>query len=205
MICVFILVIFRPSVAALAARHSHTTPRSVPQQIEVLFLSSLDPDMPDVAAMIEQTETQILIGSDKPVRFSFDYLDFSSSLSDAPHKKATAFYLADKYRGATFQLVIAIGEDTLTFAEQTNRSYFGRDPFVFIVNPKEESDGLRQERIGRRYRKSGVYHALQFALRQSRNLRVIVVAGTSDGEKLQMNLAAASSFAAMNRIWDLNT
>ncbi len=164
----------------------------MPQQIEVLFLSSLDPDMPDVAAMIEQAETQILIGSDKPVRFSFDYLDFSSSLSDAPHKKATAFYLADKYRGATFQLVIAIGEDTLTFAEQTQSKLFPDATLLFfIVNPKEESRWLktRTNRTGV-IRKSNYLPTLQFALRQNPGTsRVIVVAGTSDGEKLQMNLA----------------
>lgn len=164
----------------------------MPQQIEVLFLSSLDPDMPDVAAMIEQAETQILIGSDKPVRFSFDYLDFSSSLSDAPHKKATAFYLADKYRGATFQLVIAIGEDTLTFAEQTQSKLFPDATLLFfIVNPKEESRWLKTKtnRTGI-IRKSNYLPTLQLALRQNPGTsRVIVVSGGSDGEKLQLNLA----------------
>jgi PAS domain S-box-containing protein len=164
----------------------------VPQQIEVMFLSSLDPDMPDVAAMIEQVESQILVGSDKPVRFSFDYLDFSSSLSDEPHKKATASYLADKYRGATFQLVIAIGEDTLTFAEQTQSKLFPDATLLFfIVNPKEESRWLktRTNRTGV-IRKSNYLPTLQFALRQNPGTsRVIVVAGSSDGEKLQLNLA----------------
>ena len=164
----------------------------MPQQIEVLFLSSLDPDMPDVAAMIEQAETQILVGSDKPVRFSFDYLDFSSSLSDAPHKKATAFYLADKYRGATFQLVIAIGEDTLTFAEQTQSKLFPDATLLFfVVNPKEESRWLKTKtnRTGI-IRKSNYLPTLQLALRQNPGTsRVIVVSGSSDGEKLQLNLA----------------
>ena len=75
--CVLVLSVIRPSAASPAAHSTRPTPRPVPQQIEVLFLSSLDPDLPDVAAMIEQTEAQILVGSDKPVRFSSEYLDFA--------------------------------------------------------------------------------------------------------------------------------
>src|SRR5271166_4879135 len=91
LVCVFVVGTIQLSAAIPAARH----PRRTPQQIEVLLLSSLDPDSPDVAAMVEQAETQILVGSDKPVRFSFDYLDFSSSLADRSHQKATQSYLAE--------------------------------------------------------------------------------------------------------------
>ena len=155
-------------------------------------LSSLDPDLPDVAAMIEQTETQILTGSDKPVRFSFDYLDFSSSLSDESHKRATASYLADKYRGATFQLVIAIGEETLIFAEQAKKTLFPDVPLLFfVVNPQNESKWQKPEfnRTGV-IRKANYVPTLQLALRQNPGTsRVIVVSGSSEGEKIEMNLA----------------
>jgi PAS domain S-box-containing protein len=192
LICVLTLVLIRPSAAVPAAHQPRSAPRDTPQQIEVLFLSSLDPDMPDVAAMIEQAETQILVGSDKPVRFSFDYLDFSSSLADASHKKATGLYLADKYRGATFQLVIAIGEETLIFAEQAQPKLFPDATLLFfVVNPQEESR-WRKTRINRTgvIRKSNYLPTLQLALRQNPGTsRVIVVSGSSDGEKLQMKLA----------------
>ena len=125
------------------------------------------------------------------MRFSFDYLDFSSSLSDEPHKKATAFYLADKYRGATFQLVIAIGEDTLTFAEQTQSKLFPDATLLFfMVNPKEESRWLktRTNRTGV-IRNLNYLPTLQFALRQNPE-----PPGSSSSQelrtaRLQMNLA----------------
>ena len=52
-----------------------TSPKARPerQQTEVLFLSSLDPDLSDVDALIEEAETQILEGRDTPVHFSHEY------------------------------------------------------------------------------------------------------------------------------------
>ena len=189
--CVLILATLEPGAVG-AVRHARATERAAPQQIEVLFLSALDPDLPDVATLIEQTETEILTGSDKPVRFSFDYLDFSSSLSDASHKKATELYLADKYRGATFQLVIAIGEETLSFADQTKARLFPNASLLFVViNPKNEANWMKPEanRTGV-IRKSNYVPTLQLALRQNPGTsRVIVVSGSSEGEKIEMNLA----------------
>ncbi len=189
--CVLTLVTI-PCLAAASSHRSRARLRPTPQQIEVLFLSSLDPDLPDVAALIDQTETQILTGSDKPVRFSFDYLDFSSSLSDESHKKATVSYLANKYRGATFQLVIVIGEETLIFAEQAKANLFPDVPLLFfVVNPQNESKWMKPEpnRTGV-IRKANYVPTLQLALRQNPGTsRVIVVSGSSEGERIEMNLA----------------
>ena len=116
------------------------------QQIEVLFLSSLDPDLPDVAAMIEQTERQILVGSDKPARFSLEYLDFSSSLADQARRNAAASYLADKYSGQSFQLVIAIGEETVMFAAQMRAKLFPEGALLFfVVDPQNASQWLNSK------------------------------------------------------------
>ncbi len=94
LICVLCLGIVSPFAIAKAA------PGPLPkrQQGGVLFLSSLDPDLPDVAAMIEQTEINILDGSTTPVHFSLEYLDFSSSFTDPSRKVATASYLREKYQ-----------------------------------------------------------------------------------------------------------
>ena len=178
--------------AADARSRLRAAARSAPQQIEVLFLSSLDPDSPDVASMIEQAEAQILINSDKPVRFSFDYLDFSSSLADRSRKNATATYLLDKYRGKTFQLVIAIGEATIEFAEQTQGKLFPDAALLFFVtDPPNESDWLKPKpnRTGV-VRRSNYLPTLQLALRQNPGTsRVIVVSGSSDVERLDMKIA----------------
>jgi PAS domain S-box-containing protein len=158
----------------------------------VLFLSSLDPDLPDVAAMIEQTETQILTGSDKPVRFSSEYLDFASSLAERTRGKGTASYLLDKYRGQVFQLVIAIGEETVVFAESMQAKLFPDGTLLFfVVNPQNTARWINQKpSITGVIRQANYLPTLQLALRQNPGTsRVIVVAGSSDGEKLDMKLA----------------
>jgi len=142
--------------------------------------------------MIEQTEAQILIGSDKPVRFSSDYLDFSSSLADPSRKNATTLYLVDKYREKTFQLVIAIGEETLIFAGQAQAKLFPDAAVLFfVVNPKNESNWRKPKPSQTGVvRKSNFLPTLQLALRQNPGTsRVIVVSGSSDTEQREINIA----------------
>lgn len=100
LVCLFCLGIVRPSAAA----NSAPAPRHTRQQNKAFFLSSADPDLPDVAAMIEQVETHMLDGSAAPVHFGFEYLEFSSSFSDPSRRRATASYLLEKYREQTFDI-----------------------------------------------------------------------------------------------------
>jgi PAS domain S-box-containing protein len=190
--CVLVLSVIRPSAASPAAHPTRPTPRPVPQQIEVLFLSSLDPDLPDVAAMIEQTEAQILVGSDKPVRFSSEYLDFASALEDRTRGKATASYLLDKYRGQTFQLVVAIGEETVMFAQPMQAKLFPDGTLLFFVVDPQSSDLWMHQTpaVTGVIRETNYLPTLQLALRQNPGTsRVVVVAGSSQGEKLAVQIA----------------
>jgi len=172
-----------PAAAAHQARH----------QVDVLFLSSLDPDLPDVAAMIEQTETRILDGSNLPVHFSFEYLDSPSSFADASRRQATAAYLLQKYSGQTFDLIIAINEETVAFTEEIQARLSPDSGLLFFVsNPRNPAGWLKQQR-GR----TGVVRAVKFlptlelALRQNPGTsHVIVVSGASDAEKVDLKLAA---------------
>jgi PAS domain S-box-containing protein len=167
-------------------------PHPARQQTEVLFLSSLDPDLPDVAAMIEQTETHILDGSDKPVHFSFEYLESSSSFEDLSRKRATAAYLLQKYHGQTFDLVIAIDEDTVAFTEKIRAKLFPDAALLFfLTDPQNPSSWLNHEpgRTGV-IRKSNYLPTLQLALSQNPGTsHVIVVSGSSDAEKLDVKKA----------------
>jgi PAS domain S-box-containing protein len=175
-------------VAAKAAPVS----RPARSQTEVLFLSSADPDLPDVAAMVEQTETRILDGSDKPVHFSFEYLESSSSFGDLSRKRATASYLLHKYHGQTFDLVIAIDDDTVAFAEKIRARLFPDAALLFFVtDPQDPSSWLSPEpgRTGV-VRKSNYLSTLQLALRQNPGTsHLIVVSGSSDAEKLDATRA----------------
>jgi PAS domain S-box-containing protein len=158
----------------------------------MLFLSSSDPDLPDVAALVEQTETHILDGSNKPVHFSFEYLESSSSFGDPSRRRATASYLLQKYHGQTFDLVIAIDEDTVAFAEKIRAKLFPNAALLFFVtDPQNPSSWLNQEpgRTGV-MRKLNYLSTLQLALRQNPGTsHVIVISGSSDEEKRAAQIA----------------
>jgi PAS domain S-box-containing protein len=187
----YILVLCFVVLTSVAANTS-SDPRRSGQEIEVLFLSSADPDLPDVAAMIEQTETHILDGSNRPVHFSFEYLEGSSSFEDPSHQRATASYLLQKYHGQTFDLVIAIDEDTVAFAEKIRAKLFPDAGLVFFVtDPQKPSSWLNNER-GRTgvIRNANYLPTLQLALRQNPGTsHVIVISGSSDAEKLDVKKA----------------
>jgi len=186
--CVLCLGIVLSNVAAKVA----PAPRPALPQTEVLFLSSTDPDLPDVAALVEQTETHILNGSNKPVHFSFEYLEPSSSFADPSRTRATASYLLQKYHGQTFDLVIAIDEDTVAFAEKIRAKLFHDAALLFFVtDPQNPSSWLQQEprRTGV-MRKLNYVATLQLALRQNPGTsHVIVISGSSDGEKRAAQIA----------------
>src|SRR5580700_2751899 len=188
-LCLCCLFIVLPGLAA----KSDPAPRHTRQQIDVLFLSSEDPDLPDVAAMIEQAETRILDGSNLPVHFSFEYLEPFSSFADPSRKRATSAYLLQKYSGQTFDLVITINEDTLAFAEQIRAKLSPDATLLFFVsNPKDPSswDNREPGRTGV-IRKVNFLPTLQLALRQNPGTsHVIVITGSSDAEKLDAKLAS---------------
>ncbi len=166
--------------------------RPTRQQIEVLFLSSLDPDLPDISTLVDQTQTSILEGVATPVHFSFEYLDFSSSLADSSRKRATASYLHNKYSGQTFDLVITIGADTSVFAEQVRAKLFPDAAMLFYVVNPGDATSWHVQKTGRTgvIRKANYLPTLQLALRQNPGTyRVIVVSGSSDAEKLEAKIA----------------
>ncbi len=143
--------------------------------------------------MIEQAETRILSGSDQPVHFSFEYLESTSSFGDPSRQKATAAYFLEKYRGQTFDLVIAINEETVALAEQM-RAKLSPDAALlfFVVNPKDPSSWLSQKpgRTGV-IREVNYLPTLQLALLQNPGTaHVVVVSGSSDAEKLDAKLAS---------------
>jgi PAS domain S-box-containing protein len=159
----------------------------------VLFLSSSDPDLPDIAAMIEQAETRIVSGSDSPVHFTFEYLQPSSSFAHSSHETGMASYLFEKYRGHTFDLVIAVDEETVSLAEQIRSKLSPEASLLFfVVNPRDPSIWLSQT-AGRTgvIREVNYLPTLQLALRQNPGTsKVIVVAGSSEAEKVDIKLAS---------------
>jgi PAS domain S-box-containing protein len=185
--CVFCLGIILQSSTA----NSAPAPQHARQQVDVLFLSSEDPDLPDVAAMIEQAETRILDGSNLPVHFSFEYLEPLSSFADASRQRATAKHLLQKYSGQSFDLVITINEETLVFTEQIRAKLCPEAALLFFVsNPSPPNWVNREPGSTGVIRKMNYLPTLQLALRQNPGtFHVIVVSGSSDAEKLDTKLA----------------
>jgi PAS domain S-box-containing protein len=148
--------------------------------------------LPDVAAMVEQTETRIVDGSNKPVHFSFEYLEPSSSFADASRQRATASYLLEKYRAQTFDLVIAIDEETVAFAETIRAKLFPDGALLFfLTDPQEPSSWLNPKR-GRTgvIRMANYLSTLQLALRQNPGTsHVTVISGSSEDERAATRLA----------------
>jgi len=167
-------------------------PRLPQPQTEVLFLSAADPDLPDVAALIEQTETHIIAGSNRPVHFSFEYLEPPSSFDDLSRKRTMISYLLQKYRGQTFDLVIAIDEESVEPAETLRAKLFPDAAILFFVtDPRNPSIWLNQEpgRTGV-VRRLNYLSTLQLALRQNPGTsNVIVISGSSENEKHAAQIA----------------
>ncbi len=157
----------------------------------MLFLSASDPDLPDVAAMVEQTETRIIGGSNKPVHFSFDFLEHSS-FADAPHRRATTSYLLEKYRAQTFDLVIAIDEETVAFAETIRAKLFPDAALLFFVTDPDKPASWIEQTPGRTgvIRRSNYLSTLQLALQENPGTsHVIVISGSSEDEKIATRIA----------------
>ncbi len=188
LICVFCLGIALPT----SATNSALAPQHAREQIDVLFLSSEDPDLPDVAAMIEQAETRILDGSNLPVHFSLEYLEPFSSFADASRKRATATYLLQKYSGQSFDLVITINEETLAFTEEIRAKLCPEAALLFFVSNPNPSDWVNREPGSTGViRKVNYLPTLQLALRENPGTsHVIVVSGSSEAEKLDTKLAS---------------
>ena len=188
---VMIYVLYLGLVPGFACAKAILDPLPTRPQTNVLFLSSLDPDLPDVAAMIEQTQIHILRGSEKPVHFSLEYLEHPS-FADSGRESATTGYLLEKYRGQTFDLVIVVNEQVFPLAEQIRAKMSpGAALLFFVVNPKDVASWLNQKKSTTGViRKVNFLPTLQLALQQNPGTKkVVVVSGSSDAEKLDVMLA----------------
>jgi PAS domain S-box-containing protein len=166
------------------------------RQTEILFLAFSDPALPDISAMVEETQGQILEGRDTPIHFSFEFLDPSQAIVGGFEQQRLLSYLRNKYRGHEFKLVIALDERALTLAEEclAKLKLFANAATVFaVVDPVEprKLSNRRSRRTGV-IRNSNFLPTLKLALAQNPGTkRVIVVGGSSEGEALEMSRARA--------------
>jgi PAS domain S-box-containing protein len=172
--------------------NSHPIARPEREQREILFLSSLDPDSPEIGALIEETETRILEGWNSPIHFSTEYLDRSMFAADQHREESTASYLQSKYQGRSFDLVVTIGGRTLEFAERYRAKLFPDAALMFyLVDAEAEAaNDAKKADVTGVVRKLSYLPTLQLALQQNAGVRhVVVIIGSSEFEKLEMAAA----------------
>ena len=164
------------------------------QQTEILFLSFSDPGLPDITAMIEEAQTQILEGRNTPIHFSFEFVDPSRSLGDRSEQQHFLSYLREKYQSHQFKLVVALDDRALTLAEECRAKLklFSNVPVVFAVVDPVDVRKLSNRRVARTgvIRNSNFLTTLKVALAQNPGTKhVIIVAGSSDLESSELGRA----------------
>jgi PAS domain S-box-containing protein len=160
--------------------------------VEVLFLSFSDPDLPDIAGLVEEAETQILENRALPVHFTLEYVNPAWLKTDPVRKRTTLSFLAEAYRSNQFDLVVIVDEEAPILEERPISVFFAKTPVLFaMVGPTDTAAHLvaNPGQTGV-IRKLNYLPTLQVALAQNPNTRqVIVISGSSDYEQLELSAA----------------
>jgi PAS domain S-box-containing protein len=107
----------------------------------VLLIYS-DPRLVPAGVTMDATlRATIASGSTAPVRFHSEYLDLAWFPQAQEHDIVRV--LRSKYRGMTFDLVVACGEPALRFALRERAALFSRAPMVFCIVEDERLQGIR--------------------------------------------------------------
>jgi len=177
------------SPAGKPPKSSHSVARPEREQRDVLFLSSVDPDIPEIEALIEEAEKRILEAWSTPIHFSVEYLDPSTFSQDPRRQEATVSHIQERYRGRVFDLVITIGGPSLEFAEKHRAEVFPDASQIFYIVDAETAGAESEKKAGATgiIRKLSYLPTLELALQQNPGIRhVVVIAGASDLDKLEL-------------------
>lgn len=101
-------------------------------QFGVLFITSVDPDQPEIETLIEVSRSKIQDEIDRPVHFDVEYLDPYLFARDADNEKKIVAFLAAKYSHQSFAVIVAIGTWPLQFAEKFGPQLFPRASIVSL-------------------------------------------------------------------------
>jgi len=107
----------------------------------VLLIYSDPRLVPAGVTMDAALRATITSGVTSPVRFYSEYLDLA--WFPQAQEREIGRVLRTKYRGATFDLVVACGEPALRFALRERAALFPRVPIVFCIVEDERLQGIR--------------------------------------------------------------
>ena len=177
---IVILVLVFPGVSAKAD-----------EQCGILFLTSIDPDQSGLAALIDETRSEIQTGIDRPVHFDLEYLDPELFMGAREKESKAVSFLQVKYAHQHFDMVIAIGSGPLEFARKYGPRLFSGARIVWLRQSLSAERGPAVTPG-----ETGIRALLNFtptldaAMAQNPGLRqIVLVAGSSPDDQLKLQEA----------------
>jgi PAS domain S-box-containing protein len=184
----------------------HLTPEPAQQkdQYGILFFTSVDPDQPGIATVIDEARSEIQAGIDRPVHFDVEYLDPYLFSHTGENETRIAAFLQAKYSHQRFDLIVAIGDQPLAFAEKHEPRLFPQASIVSLLidsalpSPAPVHTGVSVQVL------LNFVPTLKTALDQNPDTRqVVLVAGSSRHDRLKVDEAKkelTSNFPDINLV-----
>ncbi len=186
------MMFFRPlSLAVLMVFMLGLRPASEPveprDQFGILFITSVDPDQPGIATVIDEARSGIQAGIDRPVHFDVEYLDPYLFSHTGENESRIAAFLQAKYSHQKFDVIITIGDQPLAFAEKQGPRLFPQVSIVsLLIDSALPSPGPVHTGVSVQVLLNFV-PTVKAALDQNPDTRqVVLVAGTSRHDRLKM-------------------
>lgn len=176
--------------ALMLSVHLTTEPAQPKDQYGILFFTSLDPDQPGIATVIDEARSEIQAGIDRPVHFDVEYLDPYLFSHTGENETRIAAFLEAKYSHQRFDLIVAIGGQPLAFAEKQGPRLFPQASIVsLLIDSASPSPGPVHTGVSVQVLLNFV-PTLKAALDQNPDTReVVLVAGSSHHDRLKVDEA----------------
>ncbi len=170
-----------------------------PTKKNVLILNEVGPSHPLTKLMAQELFAGVRDTPDRHVEFyseTFDMLSYPNSLSPSDLRES----LVTQYRNQKFDVVVAVGTDSIEFLKEYGQSVFLDVPIVICGSSADQADNPKLDsRFTGTWQQREPRKTLEVALRLVPDTRhVFVVRGTSANDRTLMSITkdALSSFAA---------
>jgi PAS domain S-box-containing protein len=155
-----------------------------------LFITSVDPDQPGIATVIDEARSEIQAGIDRPVHFDVEYLDPYLFAQTGENEARIVAFLEAKYSHQRFDVIITIGGQPLAFTEKHGPRLFPQATIVsLLIDSASPSPGPVHTGVSVQVLLNFV-PTLKAALDQNPDTReVVLVAGSSRHDRLKVDEA----------------
>ena len=170
--------------------HQSIEPAALNDQYGILFITSLDPDQPGIAAVIDEARSEIQAGLDRPVHFDVEYLDPYLFAQTGENEARIVAFLEAKYSHQRFDVIITIGSQPLAFTEKHGPRLFPQASIIsLLIDSASPSPGPVHTGVSIQVLLNFV-PTLKAALDQNPDTgQVVLVAGTSHHDRIKVDEA----------------